>query len=59
MHTCINLFNLRTQITFNPILLIWVPVYIIGVELVWCSGSVIDCHTTDRGSIHYGNCVKT
>ena len=30
-----------------------------AVELVWRSGSVMDCHKTARGSIPDGNGVKT
>ena len=29
------------------------------LELVWCSGSVMDCHATPQGSIPGGNGVKT
>ena len=29
------------------------------VELAWCSGSVMDCHATTRGSIPGGNGVFT
>ena len=28
-----------------------------SVELVWCSGSIMDCHATARGSIPSGNGV--
>ena len=29
------------------------------MELAWCSGSVMDCHTTTRGSIPVGKGVST
>ena len=32
---------------------------IMGVELAWRSGSVMDCHATARGSIPGGNGVFT
>ena len=34
-------------------------IYLWFVELAWCSGSVMDCHATARGSIPSGNGVKT
>ena len=33
--------------------------FIEWVELVWCSGCVVYCHATARGSIPCGNSVKT
>ena len=31
----------------------------LSTQLAWCSGSIMDCHTTARGSISSGNGVKT
>ena len=37
-----------------------VPKFLSGtVELAWCTGSVMDCHTMAKGSIPGGNGVKT